>query len=201
MLCLRQPGIPGVGEYLRNALFDSSKITNRLHDFWAKRLIYIAEYREFIDRYRSNHYKDTVILCDRSVISSNIAYGGAELGDEVEVMRRTVPFYEDLADKAPDVIVIFEVELHKTIERLRKRNVSNYYDDKDLEFKLRCEEIFEMLGDIEEMNPDYIGLSAGSDIFRYVDANKEINDVFRETIKILEEKFEIGDKNEDNGDR
>lgn len=201
VLCVRQPGIPGVGDHLRNALFDDSKINNRLHEFWAKRLIYIAEYREFVDRYRSGVYKDTVILCDRSVITSNIAYGGAELGDEVEVMRRAVPLYEDLACDAPDTIIIFQVELHKTIERLRRRDASNYYDEKNLEFKLRCEEIYESLRDIEIMNPDYLGLLQGSDTIRYIDANKDIDDVFNQIIKLLETEYDLGDKNESNGDR
>lgn len=201
VLCVRQPGIPGVGDYLRKALFDDSKINNRLHEFWAKRLIYIAEYREFVDRYRSGVYKDTVILCDRSVITSNIAYGGAELGDEVEVMRRSVPLYEDLACYAPDKIIIFQVELHKTIERLRKRDSSNYYDDKELEFKLRCEEIYETLREIEVMNPDCLGLLPGSDIIRYIDANKDVDDVFNQIIKILETEYDLGDKDESNGDR
>lgn len=201
VLCLRQPGIPGVGNHLRKALFDDSGINNRLHDVWAKRMIYLAEYREFVDRYRSERYKDTVILCDRSVISSNIAYGGAEIGDEVEVMKRTVPFYEDLKDLAPDAIIIFEVELHKTIERLRKRNSGNYYDDKDLEFKTRCEKIYEMLGDIEEMNPEYLGLAPGSNIFRYVDANRDVSAVFSDITEIINNMFEVSDKNEDNGDR
>lgn len=201
VLCLRQPGIPGVGTHLRNALFDDSSINNRLHDVWAKRMIYLAEYREFVDRYRSERYKNTVILCDRSVISSNIAYGGAEIGDEVEVMKRTVPFYEDLADKAPDAIIIFEVALHKTIERLRKRSAGNYYDDKDLEFKLKCEKIYEMLGEIEEMNPDYLGLAPGSNIFRYVDASKDIPFVFSDIIEIINTMFEVRDLNESNGDR
>lgn len=190
VLYLRQPGIPGCGEHIREALF-SDKEHVRVRDFWAKRLLYVAEYREFIDKYRSHTYDDTVILCDRCVLSSNPAYGGAELGDMDEVLGRTVPLYEDLADKAPDLIVLFNVYLSKSVERLRERKEKNYYDRESLNFKEKCIENFSILGDIEEMSPHSLGLEAGSYIFRDVDANGDVDETFKNVINLLEEVFDI----------
>ena len=190
VLYLRQPGIPGCGETIREALF-SEKINGRVHDFWSKRLLFIAEYREFVDRYRSDDYKDIVILCDRCMLSSNPVYGGAELGDMDEVLKKTVPLYEDLADKAPDLIVLFNADLHKSIERLEARKEGNYYDRESLEFKKNCIQNLSILGDLEEMNPYTLGLETGSYIFRDVDANGNIDETFNNTIKLLEKVFNI----------
>lgn len=187
---LRQPGIPGCGDFIREALF-SDKLHVRVGDFWAKRLLFIAEYREFIDRYRSHAYDDTVILCDRCVLSSNPVYGGAEIGDMEEVLRKTVPLYEDLADKAPDLIILFNTTLSKSIERLESRKEGNYYDRESLEFKKRCIDNFNILGDIEEMNPYSLGLETGSYIFRDIDANGSVDETFKNVINLLEEVFDI----------
>lgn len=185
----RQPGMPGEhGDNIRKALFGK----DRYRDFWATRMLFVAEHLEFMDRY--GYDANRVILCDRSVITSNNCIGGAEYGDIYEVISTLAPMYR-LADRKPDTIVIFSVTPETVKQRLQSRlsegGEINHYDKKEESFhKASCMN-YDLMEEMDEGNPRMLGLSSTKKTIYTIDANSEVSEVTKKAIELLEEIYDI----------
>lgn len=185
---LRQPGMPGEhGDNIRKALFGEDRYRN----FWAIRLLFVAEYLEFMERYA--HCEDEVILCDRSVLISNTCIGGAEydLYDLLDIMD---PLY-NLAEKLPDSILIYSVTPETVKKRLQSRydegGEINYYDKKPEWFHVKSCKYYDKMEEMDDNHPNMLGLSSTKKTIYTIDANKDVKSVTESTINLLNDLYEI----------
>ena len=189
VLQLRQPGMPGEhGDNMRKALFGE----DRYRDFWAIRLLFVAEHLEFMDRY--GYYKDKVILCDRCVLTSNTCIGGAEYGDLYEIMDELWRLH-GIASRKPDNILIYSVTPETVKQRLQSRlcegGEMNYYDMKQESFHRKSCEYYDCMEEIDENRPTLLGLDSTKKTIYTIDANKDKDEVSKATIELLNKLYEI----------
>lgn len=181
VLHIRQPGIPGLaGAYLRKALFNED---DYIEDFWAKRMVFTLEYRELIRRYGC--CKDTVIICDRCAVVSNVAIGGAEISNPELVVERLKPLYEDVRE--PDTVIVYNISPRETTQRLDKRLKDggdvNYYDFQDRDFKDRVAYIYKNIRAYEAMSAE--------NIYDFRVDGMSPEEVHKKTVEVLKGKYKI----------
>lgn len=186
---LRQPGMPGEhGDNMRKMLFGKDRYNN----FWAVRLLFAAEYIEFMDRY--GYEEDKVILCDRNPITSNLCVGGAEYGDMGDLIDNICPIYH-LADRKPDNIIILNSSPSTARQRLQRRfqdgGEINHYDTASAAFHRRACEYYSKMEDIEEVDAAVLGLHSYHKTIYSIDANKSKEDVSKQVIELLNTLYEI----------
>lgn len=189
VLMLRQPGMPGEhGDNVRKALFGNDRYMN----FWAVRTLFAAEYLEFMDRYGYEY--DKVVICDRNVITSNACIGGAEIGNLDEVIRELSGIY-NLAERKPDNIIICSVTPETTLSRLSKRADAggnlNHYDCSSEWFHRKSCFNYSKMEEIDENNPNLLGLDSSHKTIYSIDANGTEDEVTEKLIDLLNNLYSI----------
>lgn len=185
----RQPGMPGEhGDNIRKAILGDDRYRN----FWATRMLFASEHLEFMERY--GYEANKVVLCDRSVITSNTCIGGAEYGDIHEVISVLSPIYR-LSDRKPDTIIVFSVTPETVKQRLQSRLSAggeiNHYDKKEESFHTLSCENYNLMEELDEGNPRLLGLSSAKKTIHTIDSNGTVDDIKKSVINLLEEIYDI----------
>lgn len=181
----RQPGTTKIGERMRSLLFDSPDIET---DNMTKRLLYAASHVSLMHEVYQNKDPETIWIIDRYVPVSNLIFGayGDELNaDFVKNLNGThaLPLF-------PDLIIIYTVTEQTMLKRIEIREAAkgdtNFYDFKDLSFKKRIRQGYEVV-------KDHL-LPTEQSLLRYLPAESGVEAVFEATKKLLKKEFLIPGK-------
>ena len=139
VLFTREPGGTTEAEFIRKLVINSE--TNISWEVKTEiLLLFAARYEHYKKVIKPAMDQGKLIICDR-FIDSTIAYqcnGKKELKDFCYHLSKLL-----LSDFMPDLTILLDIDPKVTLERIKKRSISNSYDKKSLEFfkKVRNEYI------------------------------------------------------------
>jgi dTMP kinase len=174
VLLTREPGGIDIAEQIRAVILDKE---NTAMDPRTEALLYAAARRQhLIEKVKPALNEGKIVLCDRFVDSS-LAYQGHARGlgiDEVFAINQFA-----IENLMPELTIYFDIEPELGLQRINKNKGReiNRLDLEKLEFHQKVSAGYQLL--IERF-PDRI---------RTVDASGTVEEVFKETLKIIEEKL------------
>ena len=139
VLFTREPGGTVEAEAIRKLVINSD--TNISWEVKTEiLLLFAARYEHYKKVIKPAMNQGKLIICDR-FIDSTIAYqcdGKKKLKDFCYHLSKLL-----LRDFMPDLTILLDINPNLTLERIKERNISNRYDNKDLKFfkKVRSEYI------------------------------------------------------------
>lgn len=174
VLLTREPGGIDIAEQIRAVILNKE---NTAMDPRTEALLYAAARRQhLIEKVRPALDEGKIVLCDRFVDSS-LAYQGYARGLGIEEVFAINQFA--IENLMPELTIYFEIEPELGLERINKNKGReiNRLDLENLEFHQKVSEGYQLL--IERF-PDRI---------RSINASGTVEEVFQETLKIIEEKL------------
>jgi dTMP kinase len=174
VLLTREPGGIDIAEQIRAVILNKE---NTGMDPRTEALLYAAARRQhLIEKVRPALDEGKIVLCDRFVDSS-LAYQGYARGLGIEEVFAINQFA--IENLMPELTIYFEIEPELGLERINKNKGReiNRLDLENLEFHQKVSEGYQLL--IERF-PDRI---------RCINASGTVEEVFQETLKIIEEKL------------
>ncbi|PEQ90212.1 dTMP kinase [Bacillus sp. AFS006103] len=174
VLLTREPGGIDIAEQIRAVILNKE---NTAMDPRTEALLYAAARRQhLIEKVRPALDEGKIVLCDRFVDSS-LAYQGYARGLGIEEVFAINQFA--IENLMPELTIYFEIEPELGLERINKNKGReiNRLDLENLEFHQKVSEGYQLL--IERF-PDRI---------RCINASGTVEEVFQETLKIIEEKL------------
>jgi len=175
VILTREPGGIDIAEQIRAVILDKE---NTAMDSRTEALLYAAARRQhLIEKVKPALDQGKIVLCDRFVDSS-LAYQGYARGlgiDEVFAINQFA-----IENLMPELTIYFDIESELGLMRINKNKGReiNRLDLEDLEFHQKVRAGYHLL---MERFPDR---------FRSVDASMTVENVFTETLKIIEETLE-----------
>jgi dTMP kinase len=174
VLLTREPGGIDIAEQIRAVILDKE---NTAMDPRTEALLYAAARRQhLIEKVKPALNEGKIVLCDRFVDSS-LAYQGHARGlgiDEVFAINQFA-----IENLMPELTIYFDIEPELGLQRINKNKGReiNRLDLEKLEFHQKVSAGYQLL--IERF-PERI---------RTVDASGTVEEVFKETLKLIEEKL------------
>ena len=175
VILTREPGGIDIAEQIRAVILDKE---NTAMDSRTEALLYAAARRQhLIEKVKPALDQGKIVLCDRFVDSS-LAYQGYARGlgiDEVFAINQFA-----IENLMPELTIYFDIESELGLMRINKNKGReiNRLDLEDLEFHQKVRAGYHLL--IERF----------PDRFRSVDASMTVENVFAETLKIIQERLE-----------
>lgn len=175
VILTREPGGIDIAEQIRAVILDKE---NTAMDSRTEALLYAAARRQhLIEKVKPALDQGKIVLCDRFVDSS-LAYQGYARGlgiDEVFAINQFA-----IENLMPELTIYFDIESELGLMRINKNKGReiNRLDLEDLEFHQKVRAGYHLL---MERFPER---------FRRVDASMTIENVFTETLKIIQETLE-----------
>lgn len=165
----REPGGIPISEKIRDILLAND---NEM-DARTEALLFAAARRQhLVEKVVPALREGKVVLCDR-FIDSSLAYQGYARGLGVDDIMQINRFA--IENWMPDLTIYLKLPAEAGLKRIQDNNrTSNRLDEEDLDFH---EEVVSGYNELSENYPDRI---------KVVDADREIEDVFRDTYNILE---------------
>lgn len=165
----REPGGIPISEKIRDILLAND---NEM-DARTEALLFAAARRQhLVEKVVPALQEGKVVLCDR-FIDSSLAYQGYARGLGVDEIMQINRFA--IENWMPDLTIYLKLPAEAGLKRIQDNNrTSNRLDEEDLDFH---EEVVSGYDELSENYPDRI---------KVIDADREIEDVFRDTYNILE---------------
>ena len=162
VLALREPGSTQIGEKIRKLI---------LHETMSPKtevMLFFAARAELVEtKIQPALNKGTLVLLDRYSLST-YAYQGAGRGLDVPILIEINDFVTNRLD--PDVAFVVDVPVDVALKRSKK---TDKFDNETVEFFERVRETFVMLAKV------YNG-------FVLLDGTKPLEDLVKETVRIIE---------------
>jgi dTMP kinase len=174
ILLTREPGGIDIAEQIRAVILDKS---NTAMDPRTEALLYAAARRQhLIEKVKPALDAGRIVLCDRFVDSS-LAYQGYARGLGIDEVFSINQFA--IENLMPELTIYFDIEPELGLQRINKNKGReiNRLDLENLEFHQRVRSGYYQLID---RFPDRI---------RCIDASGTVEEVFKKTLKIIEEKI------------
>ncbi|NHC42378.1 dTMP kinase [Bacillus sp. MM2020_1] len=174
VLLTREPGGIDIAEQIRAVILNKE---NTAMDPRTEALLYAAARRQhLIEKVRPALDEGKIVLCDRFVDSS-LAYQGYARGLGIEEVFAINQFA--IENLMPELTIYFEIEPELGLERINKNKGReiNRLDLENLEFHQKVSEGYQLL------------IKRFPDRIRCIDASGTVEEVFQETLKIIEEKL------------
>jgi len=171
----REPGGSELGVHLRKILLHYDKPVSNT----AETLIFLADRAQHIEyKIKPALLEGKIVLCDRHT-DSTIAYQGYGRGQDIERIK----YLNSIATAGvlPDLTIVFDINEETAQKRLFKREggQKDRLEAEGLEFHRKLRQGYL---DIAEKNPERV---------KVVDANRTIDEVFRDTKKLAEELLNL----------
>lgn len=164
----REPGGIDIAEQIRKVILDPK---NTAMDARCEALLYAASRRQhLVEKVLPALEKHQIVLCDRFVDSS-LVYQGIARGIGVEEVYRINEFA--IEGHLPDATIFLEVSLETGLARVSSRGNLDRLDQEGMEFHQMVAQGYDR---IKEKFADRMHI---------VDANKDIDDVLKQTIATL----------------
>ncbi len=177
VLYTREPGGIGIAEKIRNLILDSENINM---DARTEALLYAASRRQhLVEKVLPALKEGKIVLCDRFIDSSLVYQGlGRNIGmDEVYHMNDFA-----IQGHMPDKTIILTIPVEEGLKRVQTRGAGDRLDNESLSFHIAVSKGYEMI--IEKY----------ADRVLCVDANRSIENVFKDTLQIVMEIIQQHDK-------
>jgi dTMP kinase len=174
VLLTREPGGIDIAEQIRAVILNKE---NTAMDPRTEALLYAAARRQhLIEKVRPALDEGKIVLCDRFVDSS-LAYQGYARGLGIEEVFAINQFA--IENLMPELTIYFEIEPELGLERINKNKGReiNRLDLENLEFHQKVSEGYQLL------------IRRFPDRIRCINASGTVEEVFQETLKIIEEKL------------
>ena len=174
VLLTREPGGIDIAEQIRAVILNKE---NTAMDPRTEALLYAAARRQhLVEKVRPALDEGKIVLCDRFVDSS-LAYQGYARGLGIEEVFAINQFA--IENLMPELTIYFEIEPELGLKRINKNKGReiNRLDLENLEFHQKVSEGYQLL------------IKRFPDRIRCVDASGTVEEVFQETLKIIEEKL------------
>ncbi|MEH6908657.1 dTMP kinase [Neobacillus drentensis] len=174
VLLTREPGGIDIAEQIRAVILNKE---NTAMDPRTEALLYAAARRQhLIEKVRPALDEGKIVLCDRFVDSS-LAYQGYARGLGIEEVFAINQFA--IENLMPELTIYFEIEPELGLERINKNKGReiNRLDLENLEFHQKVSEGYQLL------------IKRFPDRIRCINASGTVEEVFQETLKIIEEKL------------
>ncbi|MDR7240331.1 dTMP kinase [Neobacillus drentensis] len=174
VLLTREPGGIDIAEQIRAVILNKENIAM---DPRTEALLYAAARRQhLVEKVRPALDEGKIVLCDRFVDSS-LAYQGYARGLGIEEVFAINQFA--IENLMPELTIYFEIEPELGLKRINKNKGReiNRLDLENLEFHQKVSEGYQLL------------IKRFPDRIRCVDASGTVEEVFQETLKIIEEKL------------
>lgn len=164
----REPGGIDIAEQIRKVILDPK---NTAMDARCEALLYAASRRQhLVEKVLPALEKHQIVLCDRFVDSS-LVYQGIARGIGVDEVYRINEFA--IEGHLPDATIFLEVSLETGLARVSSRGNLDRLDQEGMEFHQMVAQGYDQIKEKFE------------DRMHIVDANKDVDDVLKQTIATL----------------
>lgn len=166
----REPGGIEIAEQIRNLILNP-EYTNM--DARTEALLYAASRRQhLVEKILPALEEGKIVLCDR-FIDSSLVYQGEGRGIGIDEVYRMNEFA--IQGHMPHKTIFLSIPVEEGLKRVQTRGAQDRLDKESLTFHQAVAKGYEI---INEQNKERI---------HYVDATQSIEDVFKDTLHIIEE--------------
>ncbi|MGL5085980.1 MAG: dTMP kinase [Clostridium sp.] len=172
----REPGGIKISEEIRSVILNTE---NTMMDGKTEALLYAAARRQhLVEKVIKSLNEGKVVLCDRFIFSS-LAYQGHARGLGIEEVFEINKFA--IGEYMPDLTILFDVRPEIGLDRILKNSEReiNRLDLEKLDFHYKVKEGYELL--FKKYNDKIVK----------VDAEKTIDEVFNDTLNIIQKEISI----------
>jgi dTMP kinase len=165
----REPGGTPVAEEIRNILITGA--VNKLDGISEILLNFAARYDHVNKLIKPTLKGDGIVLCDR-FFDSTVAYQGYGYGEDLKLIENIKE--NSIADFAPDITFLIDIDVQDTLKRVQNRKDNNRYEDMDLSFHKKVRDGFLQIA------------KKNKDRFRIIDGKQSIAEIHQEILGYLE---------------
>ncbi len=173
----REPGGIEIAEKIRSLILDPENIKM---DARTEALLYAASRRQhLVEKVLPALQEGNIILCDRFIDSSLVYQGlGRNIGmDEVYHMNEFA-----IEGHLPDKTIFLSIPVEEGLKRVQTRGVGDRLDNESLSFHIAAAKGYQII------------IKKHADRILCVDANRPVEDVFKDTLHIIMEIIQQHDK-------
>lgn len=171
-IAAREPGGTEISEQIRNIILnpENAKMNPR-----TETLLFQAARAQIVEEvYRPSLERGYILIADR-FFDSTIAYQGFAHGQNIDEIKKLINYAT--GDLTPDLTVFFDVDPKLGLSRRRGHGDVNRLDSMDIKFH-------------EEVHNGYLEMVLEDPRrWKVVDANKSIDDVWKEFRKVVEDEL------------
>ncbi|UKS53724.1 dTMP kinase [Mycoplasma feriruminatoris] len=183
VLVTREPGGEMIAEQIRQIILDNK---NQNMDAWTEALLFIASRNQHLQKVIKPALQKNIIVISDRFIDSTSAYQGSARNIGVNLVNQVQQIV--LKDCLPDLTLFFDVSFSEAEKRMKIRgeNSKNRLDKEQSDFK---QKVYQGYLELVKNNPERI---------KVIDANKDIDQVYDQAIKIILEKLKDNEKRTSN---
>ncbi|WFQ89821.1 dTMP kinase [Mycoplasma feriruminatoris] len=183
VLVTREPGGEMIAEQIRQIILDNK---NQNMDAWTEALLFIASRNQHLQKVIKPALQKNIIVISDRFIDSTSAYQGSARNIGVNLVNQVQQIV--LKDCLPDLTLFFDVSFSEAEKRMKIRgeNSKNRLDKEQSDFK---QKVYQGYLELVKNNPERI---------KVIDANKDIDQVYNQAIKIILEKLKDNEKRTSN---
>ncbi|WBX36560.1 dTMP kinase [Mycoplasma capricolum] len=183
VLITREPGGEVIAEQIRQIILDNK---NKDMDAWTEALLFIASRNQHLQKVIKPALEKNIIVISDRFIDSTSAYQGSARNIGVDVVSEIQQIV--LKNCLPDLTLFFDVSFSEAEKRMQIRgeNSKNRLDKEENNFK---QKVYQGYLELVKNNPKRI---------KVIDANKDIDQVYNQSIKIILEKLKENEKRTSN---
>ncbi|ABC01235.1 dTMP kinase [Mycoplasma capricolum] len=183
VLITREPGGEVIAEQIRQIILDNK---NKDMDAWTEALLFIASRNQHLQKVIKPALEKNIIVISDRFIDSTSAYQGSARNIGVDVVSEVQQIV--LKNCLPDLTLFFDVSFSEAEKRMQIRGESskNRLDKEENNFK---QKVYQGYLELVKNNPKRI---------KVIDANKDIDQVYNQAIKIILEKLKENEKRTSN---
>ncbi|KKW61851.1 dTMP kinase [Mycoplasma capricolum] len=183
VLITREPGGEVIAEQIRQIILDNK---NKDMDAWTEALLFIASRNQHLQKVIKPALEKNIIVISDRFIDSTSAYQGSARNIGVDVVSEVQQIV--LKNCLPDLTLFFDVSFSEAEKRMQIRgeNSKNRLDKEENNFK---QKVYQGYLELVKNNPKRI---------KVIDANKDIDQVYNQAIKIILEKLKENEKRTSN---
>ncbi|WP_434323798.1 dTMP kinase [Mycoplasma capricolum] len=183
VLITREPGGEVIAEQIRQIILDNK---NKDMDAWTEALLFIASRNQHLQKVIKPALEKNIIVISDRFIDSTSAYQGSARNIGVDVVSEVQQIV--LKNCLPDLTLFFDVSFSEAEKRMQIRGESskNRLDKEENNFK---QKVYQGYLELVKNNPKRIEV---------IDANKDIDQVYNQAIKIILEKLKENEKRTSN---
>ncbi|AJK51018.1 dTMP kinase [Mycoplasma capricolum subsp. capripneumoniae] len=183
VLITREPGGEVIAEQIRQIILDNK---NKDMDAWTEALLFIASRNQHLQKVIKPALEKNIIVISDRFIDSTSAYQGSARNIGVDVVSEVQQIV--LKNCLPDLTLFFDVSFNEAEKRMQIRgeNSKNRLDKEENNFK---QKVYQGYLELVKNNPKRI---------KVIDANKDVDQVYNQAIKIILEKLKENEKRTSN---
>lgn len=183
VLITREPGGEVIAEQIRQIILDNK---NKDMDAWTEALLFIASRNQHLQKVIKPALEKNIIVISDRFIDSTSAYQGSARNIGVDVVSEVQQIV--LKNCLPDLTLFFDVSFSEAEKRMQIRgeNSKNRLDKEENNFK---QKVYQGYLELVKNNPKRI---------KVIDANKDVDQVYNQAIKIILEKLKENEKRTSN---